>query len=200
MKATLNHGFTLWELLVAMLVAGILIGVGAPSFIEFQRNNAIASAANDLVSGVMAARTQAVNLQVPVTLCASPNPNDANASCSPSGAGTNGGFIVWVDSDGDIVVDAGETILLSRPAPGGTLNVFGDSGYVSFGPNGFPRDAPIGASATTILYCDERGNRTTAGDVSTARVVRIDRTGRGQVVREVGQVTPAVAALGAACP
>jgi type IV fimbrial biogenesis protein FimT len=217
MNISRNRGFTLWELLVTLLVAGILLGIGVPSFIEFQRNNAIVAAANDLVAAVLTARAEAVKRQVPVTLCASVNPTAANPVCSPTGAGANGGYIVWIDengnvdangtpvltdaTDGNAVVDAGETVVLARAEPGGTLNVFGDSGYVAYGPNGFRRNvAGLGASATTVLYCDERGNRTAAGDVSSARVVRIDRTGRGQVLREVAEVTPVVAALGAACP
>jgi hypothetical protein len=150
---------------------------------------------------------------VPVTLCASPNPTAANPTCSPNGAGTNGGFIIWIDeddldgapiltdaTDGNAVVDAGEMVLLARAAPGGTINVSADSGYVSYGPNGFPRNAPAGPTATRVLYCDERGNRVTHGGVSTARAVRIDRTGRGQVVREIAQITADVAIIGAACP
>jgi type IV fimbrial biogenesis protein FimT len=216
MNSQLHRGFTLMELLVTLVVAGILIVVGVPNFIEFSRNNSMASAANDLVSGLLAARSRAVQLQVPVTLCASPNPTDANPTCSPDGAGTNGGFIIWIDengnldpngapvltdgTDGNAVVDAAETVLVAREAPGGTINVSADMGYVTYGPNGFPDAAPVGPTATMVLYCDERGNRATQGGLSTARVVRIDRTGRGQVVREIAQVTPVVAALGAACP
>jgi type IV fimbrial biogenesis protein FimT len=216
MNSELNRGFTLLELVVTMFVAGILIVIGVPSFVEFSRNNGITAAANDLVSGLIAARSRAVQLQVPVTLCASPNPTAANPTCSANGAGTNGGFIIWIDengnfdlngapklddpSDGNAVVDPGETVLLARAAPGGTINVSADSGYVSYGPNGFPRNAPAGPTATRVLYCDERGNRITHGGVSTARVVRIDRTGRGQVVREIAQVTADVALIGAACP
>jgi type IV fimbrial biogenesis protein FimT len=216
MNSQLYRGFTLLELMVTVIVAGTLLAIGVPSFMEFSRNNSITAAANDLVGGLIAARSRAVQLQVPVTLCASPNPTDANPTCSADGSGTNGGFIVWIDengnvdangspiltdgSDGDAVVDAGETVLLAREAPGGTITVSGDTGYVSYGPNGFPRNAPAGPTATMVLYCDERGNRLTHGNLSTARVVRIDRTGRGQVVREIALVTPVVAALGAACP
>jgi type IV fimbrial biogenesis protein FimT len=220
MNVKLNRGFTLWELLITITVAGILLGVGVPSFLEFQRNNAIASAANDLVSAVLAARAEAVKRQVPVTLCASANPTAPTPVCSPTGAGTNGGFFVWVDengnfdlngspvltdpTDGNAVFNNGETVLLARPAPGGTLNVFGNSGFISYGANGFRRFNVAGLPAQppdlNVLYCDERGNRQSAGG-STARVVRIDRTGRGAVLREIVQITAALPTiLGAVCP
>ncbi|HVS22361.1 MAG TPA: GspH/FimT family pseudopilin [Gammaproteobacteria bacterium] len=150
-----NHqaGFTLWELLITLLVAGVVFGLGIPNFREFQRNSVMTSAANDLITGLLAARAEAVKRQVPVTLCASPDPLAAPPVCSPDGAGTNGGFIVWVDwdsthvdgnqnpqftaSDGNAVVDPGETagvpviIRSATPptaAPAGTVRVYAATG------------------------------------------------------------------------
>ena len=74
MDAKLIRGFTLWELMTSLAVIGILLGIGVPSLMELQRNMAITSAANDLVSALLAARAEAVKRQVPVTVCASPNP------------------------------------------------------------------------------------------------------------------------------
>jgi hypothetical protein len=140
--------------------------------------------------------------------------------CSADGAGTNGGFFVWVDwnpanvdangspvftgNDGNAVLNNGETVLLARPAPGGVVNVFANTGVVSYGPNGFRRLTITGLPAQpqifNVLYCDDRGNRVTSVG-STARVVRIDQTGRGQTLRDVATVTPAIADIvGAVCP
>ena len=237
MKAPRQTGFTLWELLVTMVVAGLLVAVGIPSFRDAQRNSAITAAANDLITGLLAARAEAVKRQVPVTLCASPDPTAANPVCAQDGAGANGGFIVWVDwdpshvdpvsgtptfaaSDGNAVVDNNETILIRTPAPlsaapNGTLNVFAattmggnvKSGYVSFGPNGFLRTAQgVGfGPATRVLYCDDRGAKETYGaNFSTARLVRIEATGRANVEQALGDISGADGALslipGAVCP
>jgi type IV fimbrial biogenesis protein FimT len=218
MNTYTQRGFTLWELMTAMVIIGVILGFGVPNFMEFQRNNAMAAAANELVTGLMAARAEAVKRQVPVTLCASPNPTAAAPTCSPSGAGANGGFIVWVDengnvdangspiltdaTDGNAVVDAGETMLLQREAPGGTINVYADNGYITYGPNGFPRDvAGLGAHVSRVLYCDDRGNRVAAGGLSSARTLNIERTGRGQVLRDVADINNALAAIpGSSCP
>jgi prepilin-type N-terminal cleavage/methylation domain-containing protein len=220
MNAKRPLGFTLLELMVTIFVVAILFGFGVPSFQEFQRNNAIAAAANDLVSATLAARAEAVKRQVPVTLCASANPTAANPVCSPTGAGTNGGFFVFVDengnvdangtpiitdaTDGDAVLNNGEVVLLARPGPAAPINVFANTGVVSYGPNGFRRLTIAGLAAQpatfSVLYCDDRGNRVTSSG-STARVVRIDRTGRGQTLREVAEVTPAIATIPTAvCP
>lgn len=216
-----SRGVTLLELMITVFVAALLLGFGIPSFREFQRNNAIAAAANDLVSATLAARAEAIKRQVPVTLCASVDPLAANPVCSPTGAGANGGFFVFVDengntdpatgvpiitdgTDGNAVLNNGETVLLARPRPGGAVNVFADSGVVSYGPNGFRRLTITGLAAQpqilNVLYCDDRGNRLTSVG-STARVVRIDQTGRGQTLRDMATVTPAIATIaGASCP
>jgi type IV fimbrial biogenesis protein FimT len=209
MNAT-QKGFTLWELMMTLVVAGIVLGLGVPSFMEFQRNNSMAAAANELVSGAMLARTESVKRQVPVTLCASPDPTSPAPVCDTAGA--NGGFVVFVDenangvltdaSDGNGSLDTGEAILLQRPAPGGTIDVFADSGYIVYAPNGVPRQpaAQPDPPATRILYCDDRGNRTAAAGLSAARVVWIEATGRALVRQGIADVTAATALIeGAVC-
>ncbi len=210
MNKRTQNGFTLLELMVTLLVAGIVLSIGVPSFMEFQRNNAMVSAANGMISGLYLARTEAVKRQVPVTLCGSPAPTIAAPIC---GAGGNGGFIVFVDennngvvgdpTDGNAVVDAGEVVLLKRAAPGGTINVAGNGGeYIAYGSNGFlVAQAPGHAqpSTTAMLYCDERGNKDTGGQ-SAARVVNVAVTGRPQVMRAQADVVAAVAATGGVCP
>jgi type IV fimbrial biogenesis protein FimT len=218
MKAHPQSGFTLWELLITLVVAGILFGVGVPNMMELQRNGLVTAAANQLVTGVLAARAEAVKRQVPVVLCASPNPTDAAPTCSPDGAGTNGGFIVWADENGNVdangapklddasdnnaVVDLNEPILMQVAAPGRTMSVWADSGYVAYGPNGFRRNVAAAGlpSAGWILLCDERGNRVTSGQLSTARVVRIDFTGRGLVLQDTADITNAVNQIRASPP
>ena len=125
-----EHGFTLWELLMTLLVAGILLGVGIPNVMEFQRSGAMTAAANDFVTGVLMARTEAVKRQVPVALCLSDNPTDPVPTCSPNAIADSAtrGFVVFVDengdtdafgnpdltdaTDGNAAIDAGEAILM----------------------------------------------------------------------------------------
>ncbi len=196
--------------MITLSVAGIVLGIGVPNFIEFQRNNAIISAANEMISGLYLARTEAVKRQVPVTLCGSLNPTIAAPVC---GGGGNGGFIVFIDennngvigdpTDGNAIVDANEAVLLKRTAPGGTINQFGNGGqYVAYDSNGYlVATAPGQAqpSTTVMLYCDERGNKDTGGR-SSARVVNVTATGRAQVMRNQADVVAAVVATGGDCP
>ncbi len=226
MKATRQSGFTLLELLVTLLVAGVLFGIGVPSLQEFQRNGAIIAAANQLVTGVLTARAEAVKRQVPVTLCLSDNPTAATPTCAPGAVANSAsrGFIVWVDengntdpvtgapivtdaTDGNGVVDAGEgTILMRSAPPGGSIRVSANCGAIQYLPSGFTRQtgALCPQAWRDVLLCDDRGRRPSSGSLSSARVVRIDRPGRGEVLQETGDVNAELAGtlggVGATCP
>lgn len=198
-----SRGFTLWELMMALTVAGIVLGLAVPSFMEFQRTNAMAAATNDLVTATLLARSEAMKRQAPVTLCVSPNPTSDIPSC---GANPEGGFIVFVDktnaltaepTDGDGVFDSGETLLLRRAAPGGSIRVWSDDHAVTYGSNGFPR-TPGSASVTRFLFCDDRGHRPSSGG-SAARLVLIEPTGRGTVRQEFDLVGAVISSLNADC-
>ncbi len=209
-----QHGFTLWELLITLLVAGILIGVGVPNVMEFQRNGAMTAIANQLVTGVLMARAEAVKQQAPTGLCLSANPTDPVPVCAPNPVANaaNLGFVVWVDennnvdangarilndpTDGNGVIDANERVLMRQVAPGGTIRVSANCGSVSYGTNGFTRNipggcVPAGGNRRAVLFCDDRGRRVASGSLSSARVVSIDNIGRGQVHQTVGN-TPNV--------
>jgi len=208
MNAGKHRGFSLLELMVTLLVGGVVLGIGVPSFMEFQRNNAMITQANDLVTGLYLARAESVKRQVPITFCASANSTTANPTC---GLGPEVGYIVFVDdidplivagTDGNAVVDAGEQILMQHAPPGGAIEIFADSTYVSFGNNGFIVAQAPGQpqrSATNVLFCDDRGNQDTGGR-SSARVVNISPTGRAQIMQDQADIIAAVAVTGGTCP
>jgi type IV fimbrial biogenesis protein FimT len=225
-------GFTLWELLVTMLVAGVLFGIGVPNFMEFQRNSGMSAASNDLVTALLTARTEAVKRQAPVTVCLSGNPNAPNPVCLPNPIADAGlppapnpavGYVVWVDennnfngdgtrnlldgTDGNAVIDPGELIITRVAAPGGTIQVSANCGYISYTPTGITRR--VGAlcfpQPRAVLFCDDRGRAMAAGSMSAARVVSIDLPGRGQVRQDPADVTalitgPALAGINPTCP
>lgn len=227
-------GFTLYELLMTLLVGGILLGIGVPNVMEFQRNGLMTGAANDLVTAVLQGRTEAVKRQAPVAWCLSNNPTAVNPTCLPNPVTDAGlppaptpavGYIVWVDennnfdadgarilvdaTDANLVVDPGELILSQTAAPGGTVRLSASCGHALFTPTGITRPDVAGCNALLmvrlVLFCDDRGRRQTAGSMSSARVVRIDRPGRAQVFPETANVNAFIAQLAglgiaATCP
>jgi Tfp pilus assembly protein FimT len=196
---------------MTLLVAGILLGIGVPNVMEFQRNGVMTAVANDAVTAVLMARTEAVKRQAPVAFCLSENPTDDVPTCSPDPVeDLDAGFIVWVDdndnrdattgariltdaTDGNLVVDDDELLLMQSAARGGTVRVSANCGYALFAPTGFlrPPAAPCNAALAqrrTLLVCDDRGRRVAAGGLSTARVVNIESTGRPQALQEGAQI------------
>jgi type IV fimbrial biogenesis protein FimT len=216
-------GFTLWELLMTLLVAGILLGIGVPNVMEFQRNGAMTAAANDLITAMLTGRVEAVKRQAPVAWCLSDDPLVAMPTCSPGVVMNSAtrGFVVWVDennnldangariltdpTDGNAVIDAGELILTRGVPPGGTIRLSTNCGHIQFLPTGFPRTVgvPCNPNERVVLYCDDRGQRMAAGSLSSARVVLTNRLGRATVFSEMASVSPwagAMVAGGATCP
>jgi len=208
---------------MTLLVAGILLGIGVPNVIEFSRNASMTAAANDFVTAALMARTEAVKRQAPVTFCLSDNPTATPPTCAPGPAfgSLTRGFVVFVDennnfdadgarvltdlTDGNGVIDAGELVLSQTVAPGASSSVRISTacGYVSYAATGFTRQAGALCNPANRIYlfCDDRGRRLAAGALASARVVRITRTGRPQVLSEFLEVDPFVPAFNplAAC-
>ena len=207
MNRHMSNGFTLLELMVTIFVVAILVGVGVPSFVRTIQTSRMATSANDLVTSIHRARSEAVKRRVPVTLCASNNPLAAAPACNVGG--NIGGWVVFVDDadidgngqpDGNITIDAGEIILEAHPALPAQLTVSSDAAFISFTSNGFRRNGPLGPAATMILFCDERGNVDQGGSGSAARMLMVPVTGRPQVGREIADITFILAQLGGTCP
>lgn len=59
-------GFTITELLIAVMVLGVLVGLGMPSFFQMLRNAEIRAAAESVANGLQRARAEAVSRNVRV--------------------------------------------------------------------------------------------------------------------------------------
>lgn len=175
---------------MTVVVAGIILGLAAPSFREFQRSNAMTAAANDLVTGALLARSEAVKRQAPVTLCITEDSTAQPPVCTGSRAGA---FVVFVDAagDGNAVVDGDDIVLLRSIAPGGRLRLFMDQASVTYGPNGFLRNA----AGARFLFCDDRSVTAAVRSQSPARVLLLDPTGRGSIRSDVATVRSTLALL-----
>ncbi|MGD8914359.1 MAG: GspH/FimT family pseudopilin [Candidatus Thiodiazotropha sp.] len=63
----LKHGFTLVELMVAIVVAGILVALAVPSYLGFVERNTISTTSNELLGGLLLARSEAVRQEASTT-------------------------------------------------------------------------------------------------------------------------------------
>jgi type IV fimbrial biogenesis protein FimT len=99
-----NQGFTLVELMVTLAVAIILLAVGMPLFSGIVGSNRATTQANELVSALKLARSEAVKRGAEVIVCSS----DAGA-CGGAGDWRNGWF-VHSDANEDGSLDPEEVL------------------------------------------------------------------------------------------
>jgi prepilin-type N-terminal cleavage/methylation domain-containing protein len=170
MNTRSQHGFTLLELMTAVAVLGILLGLGVPSFTQMIRNNRVVANTNELVVALSAARSEAVKRGLPVTVCARSGPtSDVCRTGTASNWGS--GWLVFVDPAGTAgVVDAGDEIVQRFDAASAGVTVLSNNRpWVRFAATGLP---PSGAVDTTFtikhVECVDNNRRT----------VKITATGR----------------------
>ena len=82
------------ELLVTIVVVTILLAAGVPAFKDFVKSNRVTAQANDLVSAIQLARSEALKRGSYMILCAS----DDQANCTGKDTWTNG-WIIFSDMD-----------------------------------------------------------------------------------------------------
>ncbi len=183
-----QSGFTLYELLITVLVIGVILALGVPNMQQFTANSRISTIANDLHASFLLARSEAARARTNITICASSDSTTANPSCT--GGRFDDGWIVFIDTDGDIVRDAGENTIRVHEAidPAVDITTNGNSTYFSFAATGLGRGDVNGTSMVSARICDQRGNIVAAGGWSAARVLIVTPIGRATVVRDVAQV------------
>lgn len=123
-----SSGFTSIELLVALAVAAILLGVAVPSLRVFSANNHVVSASNSIVSGLNFARFTAITQGEDITIC----PSENGTSCSDNHWHSN--WIVFIDSDGNSVPAATE--ILKTAAIDAGVEATGSGTPIVFTPTG----------------------------------------------------------------
>lgn len=192
-----QNGFTLYELMITLLVIGVVLTYGVPNFNEFTRNSQLTGTANDLHSSFQLARSEAARSKTNITICASANPLDAAANC---GGTFNDGWIVFIDLNGDLDrAGAGENVLRAHPAVHNLVTVTTNGGatYFSFAGTGLGRgNVGVGPALQTAMICDDRGLQIAAGGRATARRLVATPIGRATVISDKTMIDNA----GGVCP
>jgi len=163
----LQSGFTLFELLVSVAVAGILIGVAVPSFNNMSKSNQVTTTVNNLVYALNIARSEAMKSNA-ASACIS---NDL-ATCTAGGTWADG-FIVFADLNSNCAVNGGENLIqVFEPIKNTKTTIVATpaTSCVSFNGNGFI--TPAANAPLNFKFCDDRTG-TTVG-----RTINLIVTGR----------------------
>lgn len=187
-----QRGFTIYELMIALTIIGIILAMGVPSFTEFTQNSRLTSTANDLHASYQLARSEAARSKSNITICASAD----GATC---GGTFNDGWIIFIDLNGDITrAGPGENILRAQPAVDANLTITPNAGatYFSFAPTGLGRGNVAGPALQTAMICDQRGLDVAAGGRATARRLVATPIGRATVISDHAMIV----ASGDVCP
>jgi type IV fimbrial biogenesis protein FimT len=197
MRKRTQTGFTLYELLITLLVVGVVLTFGIPNLTEFTRNGRITGTANDLHAAFMMARSESARAKTNITICASAD----GAAC---GGTWDQGFIVFIDLDGNIAVNGVDETILRTHGPadeGVSMAVANGATFFSYAATGMGRGNVLGNQALTqVVICDERGTAETSRDQSAARLFVATPLGRATIVRDFTTVETALGNMGLNCP
>lgn len=183
-------GFTLLEMIVTMIVAGVLVSVGIPSFISIVRNNRLASQTNELISSLMYARSEAIKRNARIVLCRSTDVGTVNLATTQPNCATGGttgwetGWLIYLDADNSSTFNppaypacaaGSDCLLTTHEALTGGVSLVGNnnvSNRVSYGTLGL---AAGSNGALLLKYADDTANTNT-------RLVCIATSGRARLM------------------
>lgn len=173
------RGFTLTELLVAIAIIGVLVGLALPAFNDAVQSSRVTAFANEIVANALRARSEAIKRNAVVSLCAS----TTGSACSTNW--TAGYILMCLTADGSTCDRTGlgtGTLVLARQAgmrTGWRTTEASGISTISFQPAG---TGATTASLTVCQFSPAAGRQ--------ERVITISPTGRPTVARTTAGVCP----------
>lgn len=155
-----SSGFTILELMIAVAIAGIMAAVALPNFSAMIKNNCMTTKANNLVSSLQLARSEAIKRRTNVTV---------SASSATADDEWGAGWSVFIDSNSDNSVSVGEEVIrvVQLSCGLGTTKFDGSVSSIDYEPKGYLTTA----GTKTFTLCDDR-----VGE--TGREIEVNEIGR----------------------
>lgn len=164
----MSRGFTLQELLVSLAISGSLAtgGVGMWNLVQ---ENSLTAAANDIVTHLALARSEAIKRGAPVKVCPSADQR-ACASAADGYTFWQSGWLVYADENKNGTPEPAEIIRVQSSVSGNiAIRTSRARRAITYQPLG-----TSGGSTITFAVCGAK----------SARYVTISNTGRARVSRD----------------
>lgn len=179
-----GRGFTLVELMIAIVLLAILLAIGGPSFATWLQNSQVRTMSEALLSGAQLARAEAVRRNALVRFELT---TTLDSACALSTSGRN-----WVISmDGaagscasanmaDAAAPVAPRMIQARPSGDGSPNAAVAASQSSIVFNGLGRVTPLPAADITMDVTNPNGGACATGG-GPMRCLRVVVTAGGQV-------------------
>ena len=183
-QSGLAAGFTVVEVMIALAVALITIGLAMPAFSRMIAQNNLATAANSFVSAFGLARQSAIQFTAPVTLCA----GDSSGCQDAQNWDWSQGWLVFLDRNKDGALDAGERVLHAGIASHQDVLVQGNG----------PFQKPV--IFTALGFAEQPGGAFAAGTLRVCVRAGIHNNARNLVLAKSGRLRVEEVDFGGTCP
>jgi type IV fimbrial biogenesis protein FimT len=164
----LARGFSLIELLVVVAIAAVLLGIGVPNMQQYIITSRLAGASNEFFTALTLARSEAVRRGAQVTLATNGAPNSRDWSS---------GWTMFVDTNRDGALTAGEEVLRAGTALEAPMTMFANASFANF--IAFDSTGRITSAGGTFVIC--HGTALVADGLARSRALIVNSAGRARL-------------------
>ena len=178
-------GFTLIELVIAVLVLAILTSLALPSFRDFMRRNAVTARSNELLGDVRYARDTASTRNIIISMCASNNAGNATPTCSGDGK-FEVGWLIYIATTSGQVFNGTQANLIKVNQGAADVSIRSNATQII----SFDQRGASVSGTPTLVVCSKRPADTIGGSYSrtTGRRLDVQPSGRSALTPIAGAV------------